>query len=140
MSRKLILEDLLTQLETITVLNGYNTDIGLNADYWSVYDDQYNGPSTVTFCDREEDTEKVNKLYNQVLHIEITAIAYSSAANKLTDGCNLLDDLKKAIILSRWSDYALIVRPVSNTKAIEGKGKQAVQVAFNVDVEYREAI
>lgn len=140
MSRKLILEDLLAQLGTITVANGYNTDIGLNADYWSIYPDEYNGPNTVTFLDREEDTEKVNKFYNQVLHVEITAIAYSSAANKLPDGCNLLDDLKKAIILNRWSDHTLIVRPVSNAKAIEGKGKQTIQVVLNVDIEYRELV
>lgn len=138
MSRQLILEDLLTQLETITIANGYSTDIGLNADYWSVYEDSYNGPPTVTFCDREEDTEKVNKFYSQILHVEITAISYSSATNKLADSCNLLADLKKAIILSQWSNYVLIVRPVSNSKNIEGKGKQTIQIVFNIDIEYRE--
>lgn len=136
--RQTILTELLTQLGTIQIANNYSTDIGLKADYWAVYEDDYNGPPSVSFYDREEDTEKVNNLYNQVLHVEITAISYSSAANKLADSCNLLADLRQALILSRWSENALIVRPVSNSKNIEGKGKQTIQVVFNIDIEYRE--
>jgi hypothetical protein len=44
----------------------------------------------------------------------------------------------KATVQTRWTNYANIVRPVSNSKEIEGKGKQAVCVTLNIDIEYRE--
>jgi hypothetical protein len=138
MNRQNILSDLLTQLATITTDNGYSTDIGDNASYWDVYPDDYSGPASVTVCDRDEDSEKVNRYYNQTLHVEITAIAYTTGANKLADSCNLLADLMKATVQTRWTNYANIVRPVSNSKEIEGKGKQAVCVTLNIDIEYRE--
>jgi len=140
MNRQNILSDLLTQLETITTDNGYSTDIGANASYWDVYPDDYAGPPTVTFCDRDEDSEKVNRYYNQTLHVEITAIAYTTGANKLADSCNLLADLLRATVQTRWTNYANIVRPVSNSKEIEGKGKQAIKVILNIDIEYREDV
>lgn len=139
MSRRQILTDLLTQLGTITPANGYQTAIGANAKYWECYPDDYAGPPTVTFFDREEDTEKNNTLYNQVLNIEIQAIAYTSAANKLTDSCNLIDDLYKALVQTRWTEAAIIVRPKSNEKTIEGKGKQAIAVSYFLEIEYRQS-
>ena len=140
MSRATILEDLLTQLQTITVDNGYNTNIGDKASYWEVYPDDYNGPPTVTFFDRDEDYEKVNQFYHQVIHVEIQAIAYTTAATKLVDSCDLLADLTKALVNTRWSSDLLYVRPVSNSKEIEGKGKQAIAVTLNLDIEYRESV
>ena len=138
MSRVTILEDLLTKLQTITVANGFNTEIGAKASYWEVYPDDYNGPPTVTFFDRDADYEKVNSYYEQTLHLEIQAIAYTTAATKLVDSCNLLDDLTRAVVNSQWSSALLFVRPVSNSKEIEGKGRQAIAVMLNIDVIYRE--
>lgn len=135
--RQTILSDLLTQLQTITPANGYHTAIGDHATYWEVYPDDYNGPASIAFFDRQESIQKSNTFYNHVLTIEIQAIAYTTAANKLVDSSNLLDDIYSAVFLRRWTEEAIIVRPTENEKEIEGKGRQAIAVSFFVEIEYR---
>lgn len=137
MSRRQILTDLLTQLQTITPSNGYHTNIGDNAKYWEVYPDDYNGPPTITYFDRQETSEKNNQFYNQILTIELQAIAYTTAATKLDNTEDLLEDLHKALIQSRWTNAAIIVRPVENEKEIEGKGRQAIAINYLLEIEYR---
>jgi hypothetical protein len=132
-----ILQGALAQLATITLANDFSSDIGLNTVYWDVYDQDYNGPATVTIRDAEEDTDKVNQ-YRQTLHLEVEAIRYSTQANKLADGLALLADLKQVLITDSWAGPGVIVRPTGNSKDIEGKGKQAIRVTLMIDVEYRE--
>lgn len=137
MSRRQILTDLLAQLQTITPANGYHTNIGAKAEYWTVYPDDYSGPPTVTFYDRQETSEKNNFFYNQILEIEIQAISYTTPANKLTDSENLHEDLTKALVQTRWTNAAIIVRPKETEKAIDGKGRQAISLTYVLEIEYR---
>lgn len=135
--RRQILTDLLTQLSTITTANDYATDIGAKATYWDVYPEDYSGPPTVTFCDREQITQKAN-LYNHTLTVEVTAIAYTTAEAKLADSSDLLDDLYRALVVEHWTNSAVIVRPTLVEKNIQGKGKQAIAVVFSLEIEYRD--
>lgn len=136
--RRQILQNLLAQLTTITPTNGYTTAIGNKASYWEVYPEDYAGPATVTFYETSQETDFANA-YNHVLTIDITAIAYTNAANRLTDSSNLLDDLYRAVIEENWwNGAALIVRPVATEKEIEGKGKQAIKITLTIEVEFRD--
>lgn len=135
--RRQILTQLLNQLKTITPTNLYNTAIGNKASYWEVYPEDYNGPPTCTFYETSQETDFANA-YNHVLTIDITAIAYTNAANRLADSSNLLDDLYRAVIEEIWCDPGVIVRPVATEKEIEGKGKQAIKMTLTIEVEFRD--
>lgn len=143
MSRLQILQAFQTQLATITQANGYLTNIGQNIVYWLTYEQDYNGAFTLTFKDVEAQYEKVNNYYKELLTVEVQAIGYVQENTKLTDSCNILADLKQALIYTDWridNNNVIAIRPKLDRKRLETKGKQAYLVGFTVEIEYREEI
>ena len=139
MQRLALLQALQTQLTTITIANGYTSDIGANVTYWDAYEDNYNGPPSVTFQDLETQYQRINERYVNKLNVEIQAIAYTKQADKLTLSVGLLEDIKTAIAVKPWGENIIAVRPLLDSKQIQAKGKQIVCVSLTVEIEYREA-
>ena len=138
MTRLALLQALQAQLATITTANGYTSNIGQVATYWDAYEDDYNGPPSVTFRDVETQYQRINRNYVNKLNVEIEAIAFTRQADKLTLSVGLLEDIKKAIAVEPWGENIIAVRPVLDSKEIQAKGKQAVSVVLTVEIEYRE--
>lgn len=139
MSRLPLLQALQTQLETIKTTNGYTSNIGNAVTYWDSYEVDYNGPDAVTFRDVETQYQRVNQKYVNKLNVEIEAIAYTKQADKLTLSVGLLEDIKTAIAVKPWGQNIIAVRPMLDSKQIEGKGKQCISVVLTVEIEYRES-
>lgn len=137
-----ILEAVLTQLETITIANGFNSNAGQNVTYFDPYSAEYKGPAKVTVRDSDDDSEKVNTYHHVLLQLEIEAIAYTTESTKLADSCKLVEDLVDCLVRDRaWHPAGVIaVRRKGRNKQIEGGAKQAIAVTLNIEVEYRELI
>jgi uncharacterized membrane protein len=130
-----ILTQLEEQLATITAANGYLTDLGDRVFYWHDLPFEYGEEGAISFRDLEEETTLNNKFYENSLLIEVEAIAFSS--EPMVDGCNLLDDLLKATVRSRWLDDVISIRTTGNSKDIETKGQTCLRVVVNLSINYR---
>ena len=139
MSRLTLLQALQTQLQTITIANGYTSNIGQVVTYWDAYEVDYNGPAAVTFRDLETQYQRINQNYVNKLSVEIEAITFTKQADKLTLSVGLLEDIKTAIAVRPWGENIIAVRPLLDSKEIQAKGKQAVCVTLTVEIEYRES-
>jgi hypothetical protein len=137
-----ILEAVMTQLATITVANGFLTDIGENVTYYDPYLAEYKGPAKVTIRDADDESEKVNQNHQILLQLEVEAIAYTTEATKLADSCNLIKDLVQCLVCDRnWlPDGVIAVRRRGRNKLIEGGSKQVIAITLNIEIEYRELI
>ena len=135
-----ILTAVLARLATITVANGYLTNIGNQVTYWDVWDAEYAGPPSVTIRDTEDSSEKVNLFHKILMSLDVEAIAYTTEETKLVDGCNLTSDLVKCLVRDlSWHVAGMIaVRRKRVTKAIQGSGKQAIRVTVGIEIEYKE--
>ena len=137
MTRLAILQSLETQLKTITPANGYNTAIGDHCLYWDAYEQDYNGPPSITFRDVDTNYEWANTRQTNDLMVEIEAIALAIQTTKLELGCHLLEDIYQAVVVEPWHPGLQAIRPMSDTKNIDAKGKQAVIVTLTVEIWYR---
>lgn len=137
-----ILEAILARLQTITIENGYHTDVGLKASYFDPYQAEYGGDPKVTFRDLSATSERVNRGYEIVLTVEIEAIFFTTTATRLADGCNILDDLVRCLIHdeSWYSEGMIAITRKEHEKDFEGGGKQAGKLKFVVEILYQEDI
>lgn len=138
MTRLPILQALQTQLQSITVTNGYNTDLGNNVEYFAVYEFDYDGPAGLTFRDIETEYQRVNTRYVNRLLVELQAIAFSTKDGKLEASCQILEDLIHAVIYEPWHPNVIAVRPRLDSKQIQAKGKQCISFQLTIEIEYRE--
>jgi len=138
MQRLTILQALETQLKTITTANGYNTAIGQHCLYWDSYEQDYNGPPSITFRDIDTNYEWANTGQTNQLMVEIEAIAWATQSTKLELGCHLLEDIYQAVVVEPWHPGLQAIRPQSDSKNIDAKGKQAVIVTLTVEIWYRD--
>jgi len=137
MARLAILQSLETQLKTITLANGYHTAIGDHCTYWDTYEQDYNGPPSITFRDMETNYEWANTRQTNQLMVEIEAIAWAKQSTKLELGCHLLEDIYQAVINQPWHPGLQAIRPLSDSKDIDAKGKQAVIVTLTLEIWFR---
>jgi hypothetical protein len=137
MSRLALLQSLESQLATITTANGYSTDIGLSVGYWDTYPDDYNGPDSVSFKDLETQYERVNQRYQNKLTIEVSAFAWTTKTDKITQSCQMLEDIYQCLVVEPWDNSVIAVRPMIDSKEIQARGKQAILVEMMLEIEYR---
>lgn len=137
MLRLELLQALQTQLETITTANGYNTNIGSACTYWDTYEQDYNGVPSVTFRDVDTNYEWANTRQTNRLVVEVEAIAVTTQADKLEVSCHLMEDIYQAMVKVPWYSNVIAVRPVSESKQVEAKGKPFVCCTLTLEIEYR---
>jgi hypothetical protein len=133
-----ILQAIQAQLATLTIANGYSTDVGLNVRYWQDLPIEYDGPSVITFFDSKDDpAAEVGSLHEHRLEIRIDAIAYIKA-DAIVESCNLLADIVALIGKNRrWTKAVINTYLGENLKEIELKSKLAVRVTQELEIQYR---
>jgi hypothetical protein len=132
-----ILQAIQTQLATLTITNGYSTDVGLNVRYWQDLPVEYDGSPIITFFDTKDDPNEVGSLHEHRLEIRIDAIAYIKA-DAIVESCNLLADIVALIGKNRrWTKAVINTYLGENLKEIELKSKLAVRVTQELEIQYR---
>jgi hypothetical protein len=138
MSKRAILELILSQLETITTANGYLTNIGSNATYARDTNQEWDTEG-VTFRDFGCNISENNIYHVYDLDLEIEAIAFGD--DLITIGCDLEEDLISLIARNlNWAGDALKTEfhPDSSiVKDFQTAGKSAVSVTLNLSVQFR---
>jgi hypothetical protein len=134
--RLAILNAIADKLETITTANGYLTNVGNRVFYWQDLEFEYGEIGAISYRDPFEENKEVNLSLENSLTVEVSAIQFTE--NALTDSCNLLTDLIRAIKGAIWANKSIKSRLVSNDKRIETKGKTAIQIKLVFKVTYWE--
>ena len=133
-----ILKAIEAKLKTITLNNGYLTNIGQNTvKYWHDLDFEYD-KEALEYRDIVEETEQPNQQTENTLTVKISY--FSPTENPLTLGCQVLSDLKKACYKETWEKNALNTKISSSNKLVETKGKTILKVCLIIQVKYREII
>lgn len=136
-----LLNAIASRLATITTANGYETDIGLRSSYWQDWDFEYGEVGAITFRDLEEEVTEVNQFQEFLLHLEIEAVAYTSAGSvsEVELGCNLQFDLIRAIgVDPTWGKLAIKTELKETAKQIQTEGKRAMNLTLSFDITYRD--
>ncbi len=134
MKRLSILGIIQDKLQSITVANGYNTDIGNRVFYWQDLDFEYGETGAISFKDAFEETISNNTIYDKQLSIDVEAIKFTE--NALEDSCLILEDLINSLLKFK-EIYAKLEIKV-NEKKIETKGKKAIRIKLTNLIMYRE--
>jgi hypothetical protein len=139
MIKKNLLKLILSELKTITVANGYLSDIGLNATYARDTNQEWDTEG-VTFRDYNCNITENNTFHEYDLEIEIEAITF--ADNLIEAGCNLEEDLINLLSKNlNWTKVDAMITafvPTSSiVKSFETAGRSAVSVQVNLSVKYR---
>jgi hypothetical protein len=140
-----ILQAVSNQLQSITVANGYLTDLGLmTVNYWQDLDFEYKA-NALEIRDLEEEIYHDNLAINYNLPVKISAIhVINGDDDPLIIGCNLLADMKKAFSNPSFGESlkGIHLRTLlsSSGKNIETKGKKAIKVCLLISIKYKESI
>lgn len=130
---KALLDEIGTTLAQITVLNGYQTNVGSKVVYWQDLPFDYGEVGAVTYRDPEVSSTLVNRQSQNEVRIEIEAIA--TTANPKATSCAIIEDIYKAVRGDEtWNGLSIWTRPTeteSILKDIETQGKTAVRVQCN---------
>jgi hypothetical protein len=140
-----ILDALIARLSTITTVNGYTTDIGLNIQYWQEIPLDYESGGIAIFDqppDNAQTVIQVGQKHEYVLPVEIQANSFEVSGLSMAQlSCRLIDDLIRCIgtdpTLGGICYYAVLR---STSKSIDVAGKRAVTVSLNVDLKYRRPL
>jgi hypothetical protein len=137
MIRAEILQAIQTQLATLTITNGYSTDVGLHVLYWQDLPVEYDGPPVVTFFDTKGDINEIGSQHEHQLDVRIDAIAYIKS-DPITESCNLLADIIALVGKNRrWTKNVVNTYLIENLKEIELKSKPAVRITVELRIDYR---
>lgn len=130
-----ILQELQTALTEISLVNGYQTNIGSNVVYWHDTEFEY-GESALEFRDTIEETVQVNRPYEKMLAIEISSV--SLTAISLVESSKILEDLEKVVNKFKVQDGRVLI--LGNEKTVETKGKKYIRIKLKIKIQYRELL
>jgi hypothetical protein len=134
--RQQIMTALITRLQTITVANGYETDIGANVNEWHVTNFEEAELPAVDVRDTTESVEVRGGNHDYTLSIQIeTKVSGTTAAAKMRD---VIGDVIKAIGTDpSLGSLAQNVRPVQNEIAeIDQKDKRIASILQVFELRY----
>jgi hypothetical protein len=132
-----ILQAIQTQLATLTITNGYSTDVGLNVRYWQDLPVEYDGPPVITFFDEKDFPNEIGSQHEHRLEVRIDAIAFFKT-DSINESCNLLADIVTLIGKNRkWTPACVTTHLGENLKEIQVQGKPAVRITQEFDIVYR---
>lgn len=136
MIRAAILTAIQSQLTTITIANGYNTDLGARVFYWHDLPFEYGEQGALSIRDTETLIAEVNQRFHHEITIELEAVAFTD--DPLMTGCNMLSDLIRCIgIDPTWGRQATQTQPTRTETIVETQGKTAIRVLLAMTVSYR---
>jgi hypothetical protein len=134
--RRLIVAAIVTQLKTITIGNGYNTEIGTSVVDWSIGTiDQADLPQ-IEVKDPSEVSERRGTLDYAELQIEIVG----RIVDTLDNARNLLTDITEAMKVGpAYPSNVYLSTLIEKPELLpDEKDKHAVKVTLAYEVKYRE--
>jgi len=137
--RKQIVAAVITQLETITTVNGYNTDVGNSVYEWREYPvDESETPCLIVADTECETVDEGGDIHDHRLTIEIgIEVSGSSSAGDMR---NVLADLNKAVgvgVEENWSNLAYNTEPVGDSTDMEHKERIFSDTIFQLVICFR---
>ena len=138
--RQQIVDALIALLRTITTINGYETDLGLNITEWRTEDWQESELPGCDVRDPGEETEVKGQHHYNIISIELEAKVQSSTAPSVVR--DIIADINKAIgTVTKTSTLGLLVTqisPVENESIdFEKKDKSFGGALMKIDISYR---
>lgn len=133
MKRQQIVDKIAELLARITIVNGFNTDLGLSLAYWQDYASEYGEPILI-YRDLEEETQEKGEDHENALQIEIEG----RKPELPIEPNKILEDIIRAIGHDpTLGGLALKVFPPSSQTMVETEGKVVSRVMVNFTVVYR---
>lgn len=134
--RQQIMTALIIRLQTITIANGYETNVGGNVNDWHVSNFEETELPAMDVRDVNESTEVRGSLHQNTLSIEIeTKVSGTASATTMRD---IIADVVKAIGTDpSFSGLAQNIVPVQNaTVELDQKDKRIASVLQSFDILY----
>ncbi len=135
--RKLIVAAIITQLKTIKVINGYNTDLANNVVDWQLNTVTVASLPNVEVKDATESSEVKGLLTYNILSVEVVGrvggVSLDGARNLLTDITEALK-IKPAFPDSVYY-FTLTEKPELTPEKLD---KKAIKFDLSYEVKYRE--
>lgn len=124
------------RLRTVTVANGYSSNIGQDVTYWRDHAVQYERDGCSYYDEEEVDTE-ANHVDEKRLTVDIQAVK-AIEADAIAESTGLIGDIIKAVgVDPSWGGCALNTKLIKNEKEIEAMGVRACRVSVTVKILYR---
>lgn len=121
-----------TRLGTITLANGYVTNLGTNVSYWHDLPLEY-AQEALVYRDESQDYSQANRVQDCLLHVELEAVVLGA-----TRAGDALSDLIRAIgVDATWGGLAVSTQLVRDEIAVETDGREVAQVLLQFDIAYR---
>ncbi|HUX58125.1 MAG TPA: hypothetical protein VMV77_14200 [Bacteroidales bacterium] len=137
--RQQIIDEVIDQLETITIENGYKTDAGKSIYEWRKFPVNKNETPCLIVADPEcEITEEEGSIHDHRLTIEIGII--ESGADTSGSLRELIADVCKAIGIGareNWNDLAYDTEPGGDSTDIEHRDRIYGDTSFKIIICYR---
>ncbi len=134
--RQQIMTALITRLQTITVANGYETNVGDNVNDWHVSNFQETELPAMDVRDANESTEVRGGFHQNTLSVEIeTKVSGTTSATIMRD---IIADVVKAIGTdTSFGGLVQNVLPVQNTTVeLDQKDKRIASILQSFDIIY----
>jgi hypothetical protein len=133
--RQSIIESVIARLQTITTVNGYETNLGSNVFDWKVIDVEQSALPCVIVKDTTETITTRGGNHNCVLSIELEAKSFGSDKEVVR---NIIADMIKAIGVDPNFDAKVYgTTPVENeTLDFEHHDKLYSTISMNFEVKY----
>lgn len=139
MKRLDILQKLEERLKSISVANGYFTNIGSNVCYQKITPFEYLSTGGINFGDKVQSVKEINNKHEHSLFVEIEAVVFEDLA--LFYSNQVLADLIEAIGLDQTFDRTCLSTTIDPEQSIfvsvDVQGAKAVKVAVNLVILYR---
>lgn len=139
--RQQIIDYVKTELEKISITNGYYTNIGSNVFEWKANPFESNEIPGLEIRDLEEnvldETIKGNyNLHTHVLNVEIKVIC--SESTPITTVRKMIIDVYKVISQNlSWKDEAIYTYLIGNKIDVDQQGKFIGSATINIQIHYR---
>jgi len=141
-NRQGIITALKTQLATITILNGYNTDLGNNVKEWYIVPADIDDFPFVEIRDESSAIDEFmnNSLVNKILNITITAFNSVSSLAGANARLYILDILKAISTDLQLSNNAYQIDEVSCNIEASQDSEILIAAIVNISVYYQTNI
>ncbi len=135
--RQLIVDALIARLQTITTINGYETELGSNITEWRTEEWQESDLPGCDVRDPDESTEVKGQHHYNTINFEIEAKVQSATAPDVVR--DVIADINKAIGTDpTFGGLAYNVTPVENESIdFEKKDKSFGGVTMKLEISYR---
>lgn len=134
-TRTTLMAALKARLQTITVANGYQTDLGLDVAYWRDPTVEH-GRACVGFRDVRAEHTRQNAMHLHTVRVQIVAFVFGDDLGAAMDAA--ADDIIRAIGTDPTLGVGLAVAEIVESEwDIRGDAGEAGTVNIGIDIKYK---